>query len=173
MTPSTSAKIVTAAAQYGVPPDLALRVATQESGGRQAAVSSAGAIGVMQLMPATAAGLGVDPYNEDANIAGGMKYLSQMYGRYGDWNDAVAAYNAGPGTIDKVLAGLRDLPAETVNYLSRILGVSSLDEGSDVFYTSGASDTYDDSAALSGSAPWVLAAAAAGGVAVLWLALRR
>ena len=78
----------------------------------------------MQLMPATAAGLGVNPYDEQQNIAGGMSYLRQLYDRYGNWDQAVAAYNAGPGTVDKWLAGLRNLPAETVGYLAKILGIS-------------------------------------------------
>jgi len=121
-------KVVAAAGRYGVPPDLAVRLARQESGLKQyrtdgrLVVSSAGAIGVMQLMPATAAELGVDPRNEDQNIDGGMRYLRQMFNRFGDWKTAVAAYNAGPGRVGKVLAGQSSLPSETANYVIAIMG---------------------------------------------------
>ncbi len=112
--------IVTAAGRYGVPPDFALSVARIESSYNPAALSARGAIGVMQLMPATAAGLGVNPYDTDENIDGGVRYLRQMYDRFGDWALAAAAYNAGPGTLEKVLAGLRSLPAETVAYVGKL-----------------------------------------------------
>jgi soluble lytic murein transglycosylase-like protein len=121
-------KIAAAARRYGVPEDLALRLARQESGIRHyrsdgsVIRSSAGALGVMQLMPATAAELGVDPYDEDQNIEGGIRYLRKMYQIFGNWNHAVAAYNAGPGRVQKVLRGEQSLPAETVTYVSAILG---------------------------------------------------
>lgn len=122
-------KVAAAARRHGVPEDLALRLARQESGLRQyrngeVIRSSSGALGVMQLMPATAAELGVDPYNEDQNIDGGIRYLKQMYVLFGNWNHAVAAYNAGPGRIQKVLSGQSGLPTETKNYVVAILGVS-------------------------------------------------
>jgi len=119
---TTSGKVAAAAAAYDVPIDLALALAKQESGYNQNRVSSAGAIGVMQLMPATAAELGVDPHDEDQNIDGGMRYLRQMFDRFGNWNQAVAAYNAGPGRIEKVLAGVAALPAETAAYVKKIIG---------------------------------------------------
>jgi soluble lytic murein transglycosylase-like protein len=121
-------KVTLAARRYGVPADLAVRLARQESGLRQyrsdgrLVVSSAGAIGVMQLMPATAAELGVDPYDEDQNIEGGIRYLRQMFDRFGDWKTAVAAYNAGPGRISKVLKQQSSLPAETANYVVAVMG---------------------------------------------------
>lgn len=113
------------APSYGVPPSLALAVMQKESAGNPAAVSSAGAIGLFQLMPGTAAGLGVDPHDPTQNIKGGLTYLSQLYNQYGDWNQALIAYNEGPGTLahgtiypssqsyaDSILAAA-NLPADT------------------------------------------------------------
>jgi len=95
----------------------------QESGGNQSAVSPKGAIGLMQLMPNTAAGLGVNPYNPTENMQGGERYFNQLLAHYGNnVADAVGAYNAGPGRMDKFLAGKATLPAETQNYISSVLG---------------------------------------------------
>lgn len=95
--------IVAEANSQGVPPEIALAVASQESGICHWSASGsvlrgkAGEYGVMQLMPATAAGLGVDPTDVNDNIHGGVKYLSQLYDRYGDWTLAVQHYNgSGP-----------------------------------------------------------------------------
>src|SRR5579864_3588444 len=94
--------IINEANYQGVPPSIALSVATVESGIQQwtangnLVVSSAGAIGVMQLMPATADQLGVDPTDPLQNIQGGISYLAQMYQQFGDWSLALAAYNWGP-----------------------------------------------------------------------------
>lgn len=116
--------------------DLIDRVEQQESGGDQSAVSSAGAVGVMQVMPGTApeaaklAGVKWDPqaYRTDANYNRllGIAYLSEMLRRYdGDVEKALAAYNAGPGSVDNVLATNGDnwlgaLPPETQDYVARI-----------------------------------------------------
>jgi soluble lytic murein transglycosylase-like protein len=120
--------LLTAAAnKYGVPPELAIAVAQQESGGNPAVVSSAGAVGVMQLMPATAAQLGVtDPTDPTQNIDGGVRYLSQMLSEFnGDPQLALAAYNWGPGNVSK--NGYANWPPETTNYVSSIWSqVSSL-----------------------------------------------
>ena len=115
---TTQDKIVEASARYGVPSNIALAVAQAESGYNQAAVSGAGAIGVMQLMPATAAGLGVDPRDESQNIDGGVKLLAQLYSRYGDWSYALAAYNAGPARAER---GPDAWPDETQAYVPRVL----------------------------------------------------
>lgn len=113
--------IADASQRYGVPLNLALRVAKQESGFKQNEVSSAGAIGVMQLMPGTARQLGVNPFDAWQNIDGGVKYLGQMLQRYGgDHSLATAAYNAGPGRVDDFLHRGRSLPDETTSYVRSI-----------------------------------------------------
>lgn len=91
----------TTAPQYGVPVDLALAQVWQESGGRATARSPAGAYGPMQLMPETARSLGVNPFDWQQNIHGGLKYMGQQLDKYGDPALALAAYNAGPGAVDK------------------------------------------------------------------------
>lgn len=90
-----------AANRYGVPEDLFLRLVQQESGWNANAVSHKGAIGLAQLMPGTAAKLGVDPRDPQANLNGGARYLRMMYDRFGDWKLALAAYNAGPEAVAK------------------------------------------------------------------------
>ena len=107
--------------QAGMPLESA--VMTAESNGNQNAVSPKGASGMMQLMPRTAAGLGVNPADALENVAGGVSYLSQMRQKYGDDRLALAAYNWGPGNVDKWLKGGADwskLPSETRNYISKI-----------------------------------------------------
>ena len=89
-----------AASKYGVDPALVLAVAWQESRFRDVARSHKGAIGVMQLMPATASMMGVDPYDPRQNIHGGVAYLRAMLTQFdGDVRLALAAYNAGPGAV--------------------------------------------------------------------------
>ncbi len=97
--PSYTSQVQALAPQYGVPPSLAVALMNRESSGNAAAVSPAGAIGLFQLMPATAASLGVDPHDPAQNIQGGLTYLSQLHQQYGDWNTALIAYNEGPGNL--------------------------------------------------------------------------
>jgi len=109
-----------AAARYGVPPDLAVAVAQEESGGNPHAVSSAGAQGVMQLMPQTAAALGVsNPFDPAQNIDAGVRFLSQLLSQFGDTALALAAYNWGPGNVSKY--GYNNWPSATVSYVSSIM----------------------------------------------------
>lgn len=88
-----------AARRHGLPPALLRAVAWQESRGRTTAVSRKGALGVMQLMPATAASLGVDPLNLHQNVRGGALYLRRQLDRFGSVPLALAAYNAGPAAV--------------------------------------------------------------------------
>lgn len=111
-----------AARRYQVDPRLVSAVAEVESNNDQTAVSGAGAIGVMQLMPDTAASLGVDPYDAKENIEGGVKYLRQMLDSFGgDVRKAVAAYNAGPQAV----RDYNGVPPyrETQDYVSKVLDI--------------------------------------------------
>lgn len=108
--------------KYNVDPDLARAVMRCESGGNAKAISRAGAIGLMQLMPATARGLGVDPKDPIRNLEGGIKYLSQLADKYdGDTVKVLAAYNAGSGRVDSY-GGVPPFP-ETQNYVKNVLAL--------------------------------------------------
>lgn len=122
--------IVEASARFGVPTAWIERVMHAESRGRTTMKgrpirSSAGAMGLMQLMPGTWAdmrarlGLGTDPENPRDNILAGTLYLRLMYDRFG-FPGLFAAYNAGPGRYAEHLAGRGSLPAETVGYLANV-----------------------------------------------------
>jgi soluble lytic murein transglycosylase-like protein len=118
--------IVSTAQSYGVDPNLALAVAQRESNFNQAARGTRGEIGVFQLKPATAADLGVNPYDLVQNIQGGVRYLRQMLNLFGqDVSKALAAYNAGPGrvgsAVDSALNWFAAIPATTQQYVAKIL----------------------------------------------------
>jgi soluble lytic murein transglycosylase-like protein len=109
-----------AARSHGIPEDLFLRLVQQESGFNPSARSHKGAMGLAQLMPGTAARLGVDPHDPRQNLEGGARYLRQMYSRFGSWRLALAAYNAGPEAVEKH-DGIPPY-AETRGYVRAILG---------------------------------------------------
>jgi len=118
-TPADLAAAFSAAAQAtGLSPALLKAVAEQESGMQEAAVSSAGAIGVMQLMPGTAAELGVDPYDATQNIMGGARYLAELLHQFGSLSLALAAYNAGPEAVMRY-GGIPPY-AETERYVAAV-----------------------------------------------------
>jgi soluble lytic murein transglycosylase-like protein len=108
--------------KYGVDPNLARAVMRLESGGNPNAVSSAGAIGLMQLMPGTARSLGVDPKDPKRNLEGGIKYLAFLADKYdGDYEKTLAAYNAGSGRVDSY-GGIPPFP-ETERYVKNVLSL--------------------------------------------------
>ena len=109
-----------AAIKAGLPPAIVHSVARAESGYRQDAISPKGAIGLMQLMPGTAAELQADPHDPEQNTSAGAMYLRQLLVRYdGDVAKALAAYNAGPGAVDRY----NGVPPyrETRSYVNRVI----------------------------------------------------
>jgi hypothetical protein len=114
-----------AARRSGLSEDVVMRVLRAESGGKSRIVSVKGAIGCMQIMPATWAyltaryNLGADPFDARMNMIGGTMYLAELAGRYG-WPGALAAYNAGPGRYQRYVQGGVPLPAETIAYTARL-----------------------------------------------------
>jgi soluble lytic murein transglycosylase-like protein len=108
------------ARQHGLPPALVKAVIAAESDFDPDAVSRAGALGLMQLMPQTALSLGVsDPLRPEENVRGGSQYLAEMINRYGDLSRALAAYNAGPAAVDRY-GGIPPY-RETRDYVKRVL----------------------------------------------------
>lgn len=117
---SEHALVDAAARRYGLPEDLLHSVVKQESGYRAGAVSPKGAMGLMQLMPGTAKALGADPRDPAQNVDAGARYLAELLRKYNGlvWH-ALAAYNAGPGALQKHGG---DVPPyrETREYIRRI-----------------------------------------------------
>lgn len=122
--PLTTKEMVTQAAiKAGLPPEFVHSIARAESAYRTDAISPKGAIGVMQLMPGTAAQLNADPYDPMQNVEAGARYLRDLLAKYENdphqVSKAIAAYNAGPGAVDKY----NGVPPyrETVQYVNRVL----------------------------------------------------
>jgi hypothetical protein len=132
-----AAHIAEASQRFGIPEHWIRAVLRAESAGDVRAVSMAGAMGLMQVMPDTWTGLrvrhglGRDPYDPRDNILAGTAYLREMFNRYGNVGAMLAAYNAGPGRYDEHRATGRALPAETHAYvaaLAPILGGAAATE---------------------------------------------
>jgi soluble lytic murein transglycosylase-like protein len=121
-----SGHIAEASRRFGIPEHWIRAVLRAESAGDVRAISSAGAIGLMQVMPDTWAGLraryclGSDPYDPRDNILAGTAYLREMWDRYGNVAAMLAAYNAGPGRYDEHRSTGRPLPAETRAYVAAL-----------------------------------------------------
>ena len=133
------AEIISAARRNGSNPLQALAQAKQESRFNQSAISPAGAIGVFQLMPGTAADLGVNPYDVNENIDGGTRYIRQVTNWFpGRLDLALAAYNWGVGNVNKMIWGstnfppasqwpstdtvMASVPNETRDYINKVIG---------------------------------------------------
>ncbi|QFQ88819.1 transglycosylase SLT domain-containing protein [Paracoccus kondratievae] len=127
--------VAEAARRFDIPEHWIRAVMQVESAGDSTAVSRAGAMGLMQIMPETWAalrsrhGLGDDPFAPRDNILGGTAYLREMLDRYGTVGAMLAAYNAGPGRYDDYLISGRTLPAETRAYVAT-LAPRLVDDGS-------------------------------------------
>ena len=163
-TSAIQAEITSEANQYGIPPSIALAVAKQESGYNQAAIGSSGEIGVFQLMPATAAGLKVNPSDLDQNIQGGVSLLSSLYGQYGNWPQALEAYNAGPGAVAS-----GNIPSSTQSYVSSVMAQAGMLDSTEPVDTTDDSEVSDILGTL-GPDFTTIALFALGGLAILLIA---
>ncbi|KQS68391.1 NlpC/P60 family protein [Modestobacter sp. Leaf380] len=112
-----------AGARHGVSPALLAAVAKTESGFDSTATSGAGAQGLMQFMPATAAGLGVNAMDPASAVDGAARYLSQLTAQFGSTDLALAAYNAGPGTVSR-FGGIPPYP-ETQSYVRKVTAAAA------------------------------------------------
>ena len=173
-TPSTavSTALANAAAQTGVPLSLLTQVASTESSFNPSAVSPEGAQGLMQLMPGTAASLGVsNPMDPAQSALGGAEYLEQLYKQYGDWNTALIAYNEGPGN----LASQGVFPSSQ-SYADSILAASGISDLSPMPDSSSVDSSLFSSSDLvaldSGGTDWTLVSLGVlGATVLLWAAV--
>ncbi len=110
--------IIRQAKSMGVEPAIVLSIAKTESGFNQAARGAGGHIGVFQLSHATAKHMGLNPYNLDENIKGGISYYKNMYNRFGSMELAVAAYNVGPEAVRR---NNNTIPSSTRPFVNRIM----------------------------------------------------
>jgi hypothetical protein len=117
-----------AAISAGIPANYFVQQINVESGFNPNAVSPSGAVGIAQMIPSTAAGIGANPYDPVSALNGAARLMAGYYKQYGDYAKALAAYNAGSGTVDyAVKAGganwMSFLPAETRSYIFKIMGI--------------------------------------------------
>jgi soluble lytic murein transglycosylase-like protein len=127
--------IATAEARHGLPQDILARLLYQECRWRDDIISGrlkspAGAVGIAQFMPATAAEWGVNPLDPASAIDGAARYLASLYRKFGTWTQALAAYNWGQGNVAR--KGLGMAPTETRNYYSQILADVNAANGSNL-----------------------------------------
>jgi len=156
---SIQSLITSVADQLGVPPSIAVAVAQKESSFNQNAVGSAGEIGVFQLMPATATALNVNASDLTQNVEGGVSLLASLYQQFGNWSDALAAYNAGPTHL-----------AAGQSYASSILGSINVDSTPSDRIMADLTDGLPDLSSDSGTSPWVWVGLAVAGLGLLWWA---
>jgi soluble lytic murein transglycosylase-like protein len=148
----------------GVPPSIALAVAQQESGVSQwtpngnLVTGTSGEVGVFQIMPATAAGLGVDPSDVNQNIAGGISLLAQLFQKYGNWSAALSAYNSGS-------------PTGSPSYATSVLGIAASMGPLPGVSAPAAPDMTEDDVVDSGTSPLLIAGLVVGAAALAWWAL--
>nr|MBA3585084.1 transglycosylase SLT domain-containing protein [Gemmatimonadota bacterium] len=124
-TPETWRPLVEYAAESeGVPANILSALLLQESNYDDAAINpSSGAAGIAQFMPATAAGMGIDPMNAQQAIPAAARYLRQQYDAFGSWELALAAYNAGPGNVQTYGNTIPPFP-ETQHYVTTIMATA-------------------------------------------------
>jgi cell wall-associated NlpC family hydrolase len=122
--PAYASTIAQAASSNGIPPALLAAVLSHESGFDPTAVSSAGAEGIAQFMPATASGMGIDPYDPVQAINGAAQLLGSYLLKFGSYADALAAYDAGPAAVERY-GGVPPY-AETEAYVPAVLGLAGI-----------------------------------------------
>ncbi|MHA7776012.1 lytic transglycosylase domain-containing protein [Roseibium sp. M-1] len=152
-----AAHIAEASQRFGVPAHWIRAVLDMESDGNPNAVSAAGAMGLMQVMPETweelriRYGLKSDTFDPHDNILAGTAYLREMFDRYADITGMLAAYNAGPARYDAYLEDCRTLPAETRTYVALLAPALGGHPLLDVSGTSACSSDWRDAPLFAGS----------------------
>ena len=159
--------LASASSSYGVPLSLLTSVAAAESSYNPAAVSPKGAQGLMQIMPANDASLGItNPFDPQQSANAGAKYLAQLYGQYGDWRTALIAYNEGPGNLAS-----QGPFSSSQSYADSILADAGIspDSSADSSSASDSSGLVDTSGAQLSATAWAGLGIAAVGLLV-WMA---
>ena len=127
-----------------IPISTAVKMLSIESGFNPHLVSKSGALGIAQVLPSTGAQMGYSPQqlmNPETGIEAGISYLGQMYHKYGSEDSALAAYNMGPGNMDKVLAGKMQIPNESAAYINKAHSIGL--DNSQIQYNNGIGNTSD------------------------------